>query len=1680
MSTNYDRFMRDFSRINAMRMMLAQRGATMQPPGPMDIARQVASRGKSSWAGTYNTGAAAPEVREHKKVGLAALLDKAPWFLAPGQKLASEALDTSPGQAVIDILSRGTYGAAGAQLAYEQQKAEGIDTGPLGLDPRTFGPEIKAFWRGLKGEEKNTFADVQRFTDPEAGDLEVAGKGLFKDIAFDPLTYVPVGGAISAIGKLTRATKVAKQAEVVAESLEKGAPVAESQVPLVQRILNDVGPDGIKRSAENQAFTRSGHEPVEITPLLRDAEAGNILDAIKGAEVYKYPNLDIPAPFRSVPATGGKTEAQQAKLARARAVKATIMQDDAYQIGKWSMADLRKAAQAKPERASQVEKLINDEVKRVMREGDFENLPVRAQLYGRSGEKAAFGLTLDDLTDLMHRGEVGGAAKSYGKETDEFTKSFPIHSADDLETVHIFNAKGQQVTLGQYLRDLGVQLKQVNQEGIPSFMKGADLPESFLSPKTVTATKDVKYSNVELMSWAASLQDSISPTDLKRLSDATSRSDFTKILAELKTSTQAADFKSLKEFLEAMDVRSGRMSKETRSIIFKQLGVKNGIELRNKISKILKGIEPKKVETGLKEGAPSTPSKVERILGPVSPDDFGHVTKAEDIIDKKMTISYAVPKLDESQLEDLAKALPKGIIDNLVDPNDLTKFPFLTDIKKAKRTSQTMGEGRARNLHGWNAFSQSDIFRNVMKASATRYPVPRGLKGKEAANAFRKRSADLYDHVLPILRAAETALRRENVKLISGTDNRGILLSLMDVLDSLPREAVEKHLFNPRTSALPTEFIEAADGIVRSLMGQVGLDVGRANAFNIFKNSPKIRPLRNADKIAGDLTQALLDNSDVILQRVEAHYAQLGIDVGKAVKSMTNDVIHNVVTKYANPDVSIGEVLGDFAARAEDISANGKKIKAPTEAYQAAKDSADVTLATVLRPGDFAEGKAAKAYATVKTEQEAAKVGVQQAASRGAEGLDNIAPTVDLGDRYQAQLQANLFRANVPLLDKVYAMKDGLGRAFGASYGHRDLHEALRIERSVTQDFSRMHRGLIAQLHDSIQAVAGANARTHAQEAFRHLQHGTTPADPQMLATMRGLQSSIDLTFGSSVDGLGSFAQRNGIFAGHLNEVLDYYKAPKSLRFDPGKPIVEQSQEWKLWEDVDDPLGTLDIMHAAMQRASIEVSLGRDFSHQFGRSTVSPGYVRVKNSGNKSRIARFIDQDLYYPSEIAEQLTYLDQVLKGSLGRIKNPNVAEIVRMYDGVIHAWKSGLTIYRPGHHVRNLVGDVTLAFFDGVTNPAVYYKATRILGTRSKAYQGWDGLKALETGTPLQAASDAGKTVVRVGGKRKSLTHDQVWRAAFDQGIIPDYRTLEDIAFNAEQSQKFNIGKSVSVRRPFGGRVQKVAGGVSQARDHMVRIAHFVDVLEKGRWKTFEEGFAAAGQRVRKWHPDGSDLTNFENKVMRRSFMFYSWMRKAIPLVVEALVMRPGRAMVFPKTMYAFAEANGVDLDSLGNPFPVDQLFPEFISDQVIGPQYGETGNYGGINPGEPVTELLSQWGSSDPQHGIGGALSPVARVPLELYTGVNLGTGSSISDKSDYADNQVPGLGNIARITGRSPTSLMLQETRDVSRGNTEPGLNERALLNDLLGLGARDYSKPNYIRRAELEERDRIRKLMGNG
>lgn len=236
--------------------------------------------------------------------------------------------------------------------------------------------------------------------------------------------------------------------------------------------------------------------------------------------------------------------------------------------------------------------------------------------------------------------------------------------------------------------------------------------------------------------------------------------------------------------------------------------------------------------------------------------------------------------------------------------------------------------------------------------------------------------------------------------------------------------------------------------------------------------------------------------------------------------------------------------------------------------------------------------------------------------------------------------------------------------------------------------------------------------------------------------------------------------------------------------------------------------------------------------------------------------------------------------------------------------------------------------------------------------------------------------------------------------------------------------------------------------------------------------------ASKRVKRFHPDGSMLATNEAKYLRRLIPFYSWFRGALPAIVESTVAHPGRVNIFPKASYNLAVALGVDPYSLSDPFPEDQLFPSFLTDQALGPIANIGGSYFGLNPGIAHVDVANTL--SDPVRGVAGMVSPLLRVPAELLAGGQWGTGARINDTSDYVDSSIPGVNYLSNITGQSVTGSLagllsgqgLDPQYQQAAGNKGPQDQALSALNWLTGLGLQDMSKPNYINYAEIEQRNR--------
>ena len=163
-------------------------------------------------------------------------------------------------------------------------------------------------------------------------------------------------------------------------------------------------------------------------------------------------------------------------------------------------------------------------------------------------------------------------------------------------------------------------------------------------------------------------------------------------------------------------------------------------------------------------------------------------------------------------------------------------------------------------------------------------------------------------------------------------------------------------------------------------------------------------------------------------------------------------------------------------------------------------------------------------------------------------------------------------------------------------------------------------------------------------------------------------------------------------------------------------------------------------------------------------------------------------------------------------------------------------------------------------------------------------------------------------------------------------------------------------------------------------------------------------------------------------------------------------------------------------MSDPFPYDQLFPDWIREKgigpVAGPDSGLTSFLGGapgysvVNPGNPTMDLISQL--NNPGKMTMGMLNPAARIPIELSTGRDSQSGAPIDGVTDvdYIAKQLPGVSHVGRATGEFGVS------DSIKAGSS--GYNMQNIINLLFGAGVQNTGP--YKKSAEFDLRDYIKSL----
>jgi hypothetical protein len=639
-----------------------------------------------------------------------------------------------------------------------------------------------------------------------------------------------------------------------------------------------------------------------------------------------------------------------------------------------------------------------------------------------------------------------------------------------------------------------------------------------------------------------------------------------------------------------------------------------------------------------------------------------------------------------------------------------------------------------------------------------------------------------------------------------------------------------------------------------------------------------------------------------------------------------------------------------------------------------------------------------------------------------------------------------------------------LGARFNAAYGVQDMRPIFEIGQAGAMSTTARRARLINELGRRFDP----NDADLWHEAFTTAQKNGI-ASGQVAELQSEIAKVMENLFGGSGLRSGAIADstvigRNRLLLDELNKNLKRFGLG-TFQFEAGKVKdaagvthdfskgLDWMRSWEAW-NVTKPYEFLHKVQNAVEHTVREKGMFDEIASRFGSSAK---HGDVKFGVDHPRLAGF-----FFNKEGATQARTFVRMLDEA----STPN-SKSLQYFDHVLSKLKASLTIYIPGHHMTNLIGDVYYNWIAGVNKPARYEQAIKVMLAQKGRYGDFASLDKLTGPKALEQAvarsmvgSDAGLKIPAAGNKvvmtmqnGTKVTADMIYTAAFRQGILPSARVLEDVTSD--------VSSVLDKFRPLGGRGQRGVHEVSEIRDHIPRLAQFIDGLAKHKG-SFTSAVESSARSVRKWHPDGLGLTKFEKTVMKRVFPFYSWTRKAIPLAIESAVFNSPKVMAYPRLMEAIGLANGVSpTEQTTDPFPGDQLFPDWLRNRGIGPVAGVAGSYLSVNPSTPVLDVLSLLGQ--PGQSALDMANPMGKVPIEVADGQTLGRNVPIKSYPNYFAQQIPIVSQAGRASGQFGVS-------DSTKAEGFP--NWINILNLL--TGAKAVSTGKYQRSAEFDLRDYLK------
>lgn len=317
-------------------------------------------------------------------------------------------------------------------------------------------------------------------------------------------------------------------------------------------------------------------------------------------------------------------------------------------------------------------------------------------------------------------------------------------------------------------------------------------------------------------------------------------------------------------------------------------------------------------------------------------------------------------------------------------------------------------------------------------------------------------------------------------------------------------------------------------------------------------------------------------------------------------------------------------------------------------------------------------------------------------------------------------------------------------------------------------------------------------------------------------------------------------------------------RAPKmkGMFFDQLKKALQKGEEGAL-DNIAEQLS----LHAEGV-LDVEDSVFNIFKKMGGRGVIElkPDEVATLVKGGAG------DAVYLLPNEYAKEIKQTFRIFATDEG------TKGFLRSMDSAVHMWKSMATSMRWPFHMRNAISNTWLMYLGDVAAPKIPKRLGEALSVQ------------LKTGAKIQGFEP--EELLRLADRYGVRAYG--WMGA-------DVPTLLQKELHiAEKRSAFarKVGIGDQPWNPFQA-VSRLGRKAGTGIEDNARLGVFIDQLKKmGITKGSEtpEAIAKAAQHVKKYMFDYTELTDFERRVMKRVFPFYTWLRKNIPLQLESVATKP----------------------------------------------------------------------------------------------------------------------------------------------------------------------------------------------